>query len=95
MSMIIVPNEWKEKDPFVSYSLYLWYDSKKSANEHHDYDSCSDAVHAMKNRIEYDKNNKIQLATIREDIIYKRTEETEISTSSPIIHFDYRKGLYI
>ena len=95
MSMVIVPNEWTEKNPFVSYSLRIWYDSTKYADEEYNYDSCSNAVSSLKNRIKYDDEKKIQLANIREDIIYRRTENTELSVSSPLFSYDYRKGFYI
>ena len=94
MNMIIVPNEWKEKEPFVYYSLHIWHDSKTYANESYDYSSCSDAIGTLKNRIENDKN-RIESATIREETIYKRTENMEISVSSPLIHYDYQTGFRI
>ena len=95
MSMIIVPNEWKEKKPFVYYSLHVWNDSKATASYSNDYDSCDNAVSVLRSQLKYDDNNHIELATIREHTIYRRTNDCELSTSSPIIHYDYKTGFRI
>ena len=94
MSMIIVPNEYKEEKPFVYYSLFLWHNSKTYADEKHEYLNCSDAIGTLKNRIEHD-SEIIEMATIREETIYRRTENTEISVSSPLLHYDHETGYRI
>lgn len=94
MSMIIIPNVWKEEKPFKYYSLHIWHNSKTMADETYDYEDCSNALSVLKNRIEHD-NIKIELATVREHTIFRRTEETEISISSPLLHYNYQSGFSI
>lgn len=94
MASIIIPETWTEKNPFVYYSLYLWHNSKTYADQEYEYSSCSDCVSSLKNRLSM-QNNHIEMATIREHIIYKRTSDTELSTSSPLFHYDYKTGYRI
>ena len=94
MASIIIPSEWKEKKPFVYYSLHIWHDSKTYADMTFEYDTCSDAICELRSRLNRE-NNHIEMATIREQIIYKRLEDTELSTSSPLIHYDEKTGFRI
>jgi len=94
MASIIVPTEYNEKNPFVYYSLHIWHDSKTYADMTFEYDTCSDAICNLRGRLNSETNH-IEMATIREQIIFKRTKNTELSTSSPLIHYDKKTGFRI
>ena len=94
MSMIIVPHEWKEEKPFVYYSLQIWHDRNNYSDYSNDYTRCEDCTCHLRTMLEK-PNNHIELATIRENTIYKRTEQTELSCSSPLIHYDHKTGFRI
>ena len=94
MPNVIVPNEWTKENPFVYYSLYLWHNSDLYADQEYTFSSCSECISNLKNRLST-LNNHIAMATIREETIFKRTEHAEVSISSPLFHFDNKKGFTI
>ena len=93
MSIATIPAEWKEEKPFTYFSLIIWHDMNHSADVHIDFEHCNDATSYLKNQLEYFDN--IKAATIREEIIYHKTEESILSVSSPVIQYDCKKGFSI
>ena len=93
-SMIVeLPHKWERKTPFVAYELMIWHDSEKYADEHLLYTDAEDAIRTMRYRISDDAT--IEMATIRQETIFRRNPKCEMSTSSPLIHYDRKKGIYL
>jgi len=88
-----LPQKWERKKPFVAYKLVIWHNKETYADESLLYTDVGDAIWTMRNRISYDKT--IQMATIRQETIFKRNPKCEMSTSSPLIHYEIGKGVYL
>ena len=86
-----LPQKWERKTPFVAYELVVWHNSKTIADEQNYYGDVEEVIGLLRNRIAYDAT--VEMATIRQETIYRRNSECEMSTSSPLIHYDRRKGL--
>ena len=92
MSMIAkLPKKWERKTPFVAFELTIWHNSETYADEYLYYTDADETFAVLRSRIMHDKT--IGMATIRQETIYRRNSECEMSTSSPLIHYDRRKGL--
>lgn len=87
--IIKIPETWTQKKPFIFYSVSIWHDIKTLADFTEIFDTAGDAFSYLKNQISFDH---VQAATIREDIIYKRTKNAELSTSSPLLYYDKETG---
>ena len=95
MSSLItgLPQKWERKTPFVAYELVIWHNSEALADEHNCYTDADDAISALRNRIAHD--HTIESATVRQETIYKRNSKCELSTSSPLIHYNRERGVYL
>lgn len=88
-----LPQKWERKTPFVAYELVIWHDSEKYADEQTYYTEVDDAIATLRSRIAYDKT--VEMATLRQETIYRRNPKCEMSTSSPLIHYTRGKGVYL
>ena len=88
-----LPQKWERKTPFVAYELVIWHNSETYADEQNYYTDVEDAISTLRSRIAYDKT--IEMASIRKETIYKRNPKCEMSTSSPLIHYDRKRGVYL
>ena len=88
-----LPHRWERKTPFVAYELVLWHNSETYADEQLLYTDADDAIRTMRNRIADDST--IEMATLRQETIFRRNPKCEMSTSSPLIHYDRKKGVYL
>ena len=88
-----LPQKWERKTPFVAYELVIWHDSETYADEQNYYTDPEEPISIMRNRIAYDKT--IAMATIRQETIFRRNPKCEMSTSSPLIHYDRKRGVYL
>ena len=86
-----LPRKWERKTPFVAYQLTIWHDRETYADEQNYYTDPEEPISIMRNRIANDET--IAMATLRQEIIYRRNPKCEMSTSSPLIHYDKGKGL--
>lgn len=86
-----LPRKWERKTPFVAYQLTIWHDREIYADEQNYYTDPEEPISIMRNRIMNDKT--VAMATLRQEIIYRRNPKCEMSTSSPLIHYDKGKGL--
>ena len=88
-----LPQKWERKTPFVAYELVIWHDSKTYADEKNYYTDVEEPIGIMRNRIANDAT--IEMATLRQETIFRRNSKYEMSTSSPLIHYDRKKGVYL
>ena len=86
-----LPQKWERKTPFVAYELVVWHNKDTYADEQLYYTDVEDAISVLRSRIAYD--GTVEMATIRQETIYRRNPKCEMSTSSPLIHYDRRKGV--
>ena len=93
MWIMELPQKWERKKPFVAYNLVIWHNKETYADESLLYTDAEEAIYTMRNRISYDET--IQMATIRQETIFKRNPKCEMSTSSPLIHYEKGKGVYL
>ena len=93
-SMIVeLPQKWERKTPFVAYGLVIWHDRETFADEQLYYTDMEEAIVTLRSRIAHDKT--VEMATIRQETIYRRNPKCEMSTSGPLIHYDRKKGVYL
>lgn len=88
-----LPQKWERKTPFVAYEIVVWHDRETYADEQNYYGDVEDAISLLRNRIANDKT--VEMATIRQETIFRRNPKCEMSTSSPLIHYDRKKGVYL
>lgn len=88
-----LPHKWEQKTPFVAYTLVIWHDSETYADEQKYYTDVEDAISTLRSRIAYDAT--VEMATIRQETIYKRNPKCEMSTSAPLIHYERGRGVYL
>lgn len=88
-----LPQKWERKTPFVAYQLVIWHDSETYADEHNYYGDVDEVISLLRNRITYDST--VAMATIRQETIYRRNSKCEISTSSPLIHYEKGRGVHL
>lgn len=88
-----LPHKWERKNPFVAYELVIWHDSDNYADENNYYTDIEEVISLLRNRTRYDAT--IAMATIRQETIYRRNQKCEMSTSSPLIHYDKKRGVYL
>ena len=95
MSSLIaeLPRKWERKTPFVAYELVIWHKSEGYADEDNYYMDVEDAIATLRSRIAYDAT--VEAATVRQETIYRRNSKCEMSTSSPLIHYSRKKGVYL
>lgn len=88
-----LPQKWERKKPFVAYQLVIWHDRQTYADEQNYYTDPEEPIGIMRNRIANDAT--IAMATLRQETIFRRNPKCEMSTSSPLIHYDRKKGVYL
>ena len=88
-----LPQKWERKTPFVAYQLVIWHNSETYADEHNYYTDVEDAISILRSRILYDAT--VEMATLRQETIFRRNPKCEMSTSGPLIHYDRKKGVYL
>lgn len=88
-----LPHKWERKTPFVAYQLNIWHDRQTYADEQNYYTDPEEPICIMRNRIAYDTT--IAMATIRQETIFRRNPKCEMSTSSPLIHYEKGRGVYL
>ena len=88
-----LPQKWERKTPFVAYELVIWHDRETYADETMYYGDIEEAISILRNRTKYEDH--IQMATIRQETIFRRNPKCEMSTSSPLIHYERGKGVYL
>lgn len=77
------PQTWTNPEPWTRYIVILWK-AKTGPGETLPkcYKTLAAATKAAQNALETDRTARS--AMIREEIIYRRTENSELSTSSPL-----------
>lgn len=88
-----LPQRWERQKPFVAYELVIWHNRKTYADEQNYYTDPEEPISIMRNRIANDAT--IEMATLRQETIYRRNPKCEMSTSSPLIHYERGKGVYL
>lgn len=88
-----LPQRWERKKPFVAYQLTIWHNKETYADEQLLYTDAEEAISTLRNRTKYEDH--IQMATIRQETIFRRNPKCEMSTSSPLIHYDRKRGVYL
>ena len=88
-----LPQKWERKTPFVAYGVFVWHNSETYADEQLYYGDVDEAIATLRNRIAYDST--VEMATIRQETIYKRNPKCEMSTSGPLIHYERGRGVYL
>lgn len=88
-----LPQKWERKKPFVAYQLTIWHDKETYADEQLLYTDAEEAIATLRNRTKYEDH--IQMATIRQETIFRRNPKCEMSTSSPLIHYERGRGVYL
>ena len=88
-----LPRKWERKTPFVAYSIIIWHNRETIADEQNYYTDAEEVISLLRNRTKYDET--IEMATIRQETIYRRNPKCEMSTSSPLIHYEKGRGVYL
>ena len=88
-----LPHKWERKTPFVAYGLVIWHDRETFADEQIYYTDMEEAIVTLRSRIAHDKT--VEMATIRQETIYRRNPKCEMSTSGPLIHYSRERGVYL
>lgn len=88
-----LPHKWERKTPFVAYELVIWHDRQTYADEQNYYTDAEEVIGIMRNRINNDAT--IEMATLRQETIFRRNPKCEMSTSSPLIHYDKERGVHL
>ena len=88
-----LPQKWERKTPFVAYELVIWHNLETYADEQNYYTDVEEVISLLRNRTASD--GTIKMATIRQETIYRRNQKCEMSTSSPLIHYEKGKGVYL
>lgn len=76
------PKKHTGKNPLVYFSVTTWKDKKSLGNERF----CTLASEAITEAEKAVKTGVSVMATVREEIVYKRTSACELSTSTPIFN---------
>lgn len=77
------PQNWTRPEPWIGYIVILWKSDKGPGEElPNAYKTLAGATKAAQQALERDRAAKS--ATIRENTIYQRTNNSEYSTSGPM-----------